>query len=613
MGKPIANPYLVDNWYILSLGEKPVGYYHETITRSGKEVNSAIHMLMRISRLGSEAVLDSRQVFKEDLQGNLQSVRSELLFSKAPSITTAYIRQGVIHVVNEAGGKASSADVFYTGALSGNEGIRLLTLKTLSRVGDSLAYQVFIPDFGKVFKGVRKYTGMEQVELNGKITNVMKVKDTFEGLPTVRESWLDPEGRLLKSSEPNPFGQMTLVRSSETAARTIAAMKTELSEDQYAAAVTRSNVRLPQPRALESVTVKITQNVPGAGLPDFSGSYQQVIRKSKDEVVLKIRTPAPGEMKEPLTTLQREEYLGSSFFINKDDTMAVQLTRQITGSETDYWRKVILIRDWVNTNMTFNAGITMAPSSEVLRNLEGTCVSFATITTTLCRAAGIPSRYLMGLIYVDGIWGGHAWAEVYIQNSWIPVDAAMPGPGGVADASRIFFARTSVKNGLGETMVAGSQVYANVTMEVLSYTLAGREFQAIGDLYHVDAEGYHNAGLGISMKTLAGFTFGSLDKVYPESILFSMDNDQAGQSVKLYQEFVTPRRSLEAILQQYAGETGPAEETICRGNRALKVASDERAVLAVASGNDVYVLVTSGASAGETLQKAIANFIFGKF
>lgn len=156
-GKLIANPYPVNNWYILSLGGKPVGYYHETITLSGHEVKSAVEMLMRISRLGSEAIPDSRQVFNEDLQGNLQSVQSELLFSKEPSVSTAYIRQGVIHVVNEAGGKASSADVSYTGALSGNEGIRLLTLKTLNQVGDSLAYQVFIPDFGGVFKGVRKH------------------------------------------------------------------------------------------------------------------------------------------------------------------------------------------------------------------------------------------------------------------------------------------------------------------------------------------------------------------------------------------------------------------------------------------------------------------------
>ncbi|ODS86552.1 MAG: hypothetical protein ABS46_01050 [Cytophagaceae bacterium SCN 52-12] len=281
-----------------------MGYYHEAITHSDDEVKSVIHMLMRISRLGSEAVIDSRQVFNEDLQGNLKGVRSELLFSKEPSTSTAYIRQSVIHTVNEAGGNASSAEVFYAGVLPGNEGIRLLTLKTLSRVGDSLAYQVFIPDLGRVFKGVRKYTGMEQVELNGKITNAMKVKDTFEGFPIVRESWLDPEGRLLKSSEPNPFGQMTLALSNETSARAIAAMEIELSENQYAATLARSNVRLTQPRVLESVTLKITQNVPGAGLPDFAGSYQQVIRKSKDEVILQIRKPVPGEMR-----AGRPEYL----------------------------------------------------------------------------------------------------------------------------------------------------------------------------------------------------------------------------------------------------------------------------------------------------------------
>ena len=69
----------------------------------------------------------------------------------------------------------------------------------------------------------------------------------------------------------------------------------------------------------------------------------------------------------------------------------------------------------------------------------------------MCRAAGIPARVAVGVVYVDS-WqnltnqfGGHAWTQVYIgqdTGKWIDMDAAFKsagrqgfGPGHIALAT----------------------------------------------------------------------------------------------------------------------------------------------------------------------------------
>jgi transglutaminase-like putative cysteine protease len=46
----------------------------------------------------------------------------------------------------------------------------------------------------------------------------------------------------------------------------------------------------------------------------------------------------------------------------------------------------------------------------------------------LCRAAGVPARTALGLVYVDDggkkpVLGFHMWTEVWVQGQWLGLDA----------------------------------------------------------------------------------------------------------------------------------------------------------------------------------------------
>ncbi len=602
-----------DRWYILTIGTKPSGYYHETIVNSDSIASCQNEFIVRISRLGSETVMNSKQFTTEDRQGNLKNLTSELLYSKQLNSSTAIILPGVIRLTSQAGGKESTRDISYSGKLVGSEEIRRLTNDNLKKMGDSISYQIFFSEFGMLSTGKRKFIGFEDLVLNGIHIRAKRVKESFAGLPTLRDLWLDEDGWVLKSSEPGPFGETMMMLSDKATTIALSTTKTELSEDQYNATIARANVRLPQAREMESMTLKITQNKPGIGMPDFSGSYQTVLEKKNNHVILKIDRPVIGNIKEPLTANEKAEYLESGYYIDKDDTVAQRLAKEITGNEKNLWKKVVLLRDWVNVHMKFNAGIVMAPSSEAIRNLEGTCVSYATVLTTLCRATDIPARYLMGFVYFDGMWGGHAWVEVYINDSWIPVDAAAPSPGGIADASRFYFMRNSVKNGMGEFMIGGSQLYSNVSIEIINYTVNGHTLKAPHAVYEVNESQYTNAGLGITMKSMDGFKFSSTDKVYPETILFSLEKPSAKQAINFHVKFTTPRSSAGDEVRKLVSDKDSIKRTTYQGTDVIVSETPTKAVMAIPNGNDIYLFVSTGPGATENLKNAMKRFTFRKF
>ena len=105
------------------------------------------------------------------------------------------------------------------------------------------------------------------------------------------------------------------------------------------------------------------------------------------------------------------------------------------GDEKDPWRKAQRIEKWVHEHMKPNAEVNFAPASQVLRDLQGDCRQHAMLTAALCRAAGVPARTAIGLVYVNDpdrgpVLGFHMWTEVWIAGQWLMLDAVL-GQGNV--------------------------------------------------------------------------------------------------------------------------------------------------------------------------------------
>ncbi|HKB00673.1 MAG TPA: transglutaminase-like domain-containing protein [Gemmataceae bacterium] len=133
------------------------------------------------------------------------------------------------------------------------------------------------------------------------------------------------------------------------------------------------------------------------------------------------------------------EFLRSNYFINSDDAEVKKLATRAVGRETDPWKKAQKIEGFVREFMR-PADYTeaMAPADHVAKTRTGDCTEYAMLTAAMCRAAGVPSRTAIGLVYVNNLLGRpalafHMWTEVHVNGQWLGLDATLGrgsiGPG----------------------------------------------------------------------------------------------------------------------------------------------------------------------------------------
>jgi hypothetical protein len=124
----------------------------------------------------------------------------------------------------------------------------------------------------------------------------------------------------------------------------------------------------------------------------------------------------------------KEEYLKTCQWINSDDATVKRHTRLAVGPAIDPWEKAKRIEKWVHNRMQVSFTEEFAPASEVAKSLRGDCRQHSLLATAMCRAAGVPARTALGLVYADDRQRGpvmafHMWTEVAIRGQWIPIDA----------------------------------------------------------------------------------------------------------------------------------------------------------------------------------------------
>ena len=62
----------------------------------------------------------------------------------------------------------------------------------------------------------------------------------------------------------------------------------------------------------------------------------------------------------------------------------------------------------------------LTTASDVMRHRKGVCQDYAHLMTALCRMAGMPARYVCGLMKGEG--QTHAWVEVHDGQCWYAFD-----------------------------------------------------------------------------------------------------------------------------------------------------------------------------------------------
>jgi hypothetical protein len=367
-----------DFWYVIQIAGQPVGYIHEETKVQGQGLNTDSDMRIVLNRLGSRVEIGFLSASEETPEGRLRRIRYEMTASNQATKSEAVVREGVIEIRNESGGKTYSSTLNYTGELYGPEGIRRLTAAGLRNPGDKVSIQTYVAEASLIGKMSRTVLSRETVKIGNREIPALKVEEVLEGMPIKRTGWLDEQGNLLRQEEPGPFGVIEVWRSEKPAALAAAAGG-ELPQEVYKSSIVRSNIRLPRTLPIDYLKLKLIHRNPELGWPDLEIAGQKILSQSEREVILEIRRPEvpPGTVFPVAKTEVNSQYLEPNAYIQSDDAEILRLARELVGGERDAFRAALELERWVAGNMNFDLGIVFAPATEIIRNRRGTCVGYA--------------------------------------------------------------------------------------------------------------------------------------------------------------------------------------------------------------------------------------------
>jgi len=610
----VSLPAAAEQWYVVSIAGQPVGSVQEVVSVEGEGSRAESRLRMVLNRLGSRVEMATASEIQESGDGRLRKASLELRMSSQATSTTVEVEGGALRIRSQAGGKSFDRTVEIPGDLLGPEGLRKTTLARLKQVGDSFQALTFSPELASIVTVTRTAVGAETVASEGRDVPALRVEEQTSGLPVKRVLWLDAEGRLLASEETGPFGSMRIFRAAAATARRIGEEGGELPDESYSGTIVRTQIRIPEARRTERLELRLLHRNPDLGWPVFERPGQKVVAKTDRSLVLEVTRPRPVHglsFPVPATDASRE-YLEPNSYVQSGDPELRAKALEIVGGEKDLFRAALRLERWVAESMSMDLGIAIAPSVEIFKNRRGTCVAYATLLATLARAAGIPSRLVLGYVYVDGMFGGHAWTEILAGEHWLPLDAAIVAAG-TADAARFAIMVSSLKDGPG--LLSGGpalQVFGQIDARVLGYKLEGGERVAVAEdarPYTVVDDVYRNTGLGIEWRKPEGFRFVDLDGVWPVSTLAGIVGTN-GEKVILESRSRKPWEHSEAAAWHRLESVVPSGRRgrmTVAGRTAYFVEEGGRAAVAIPGPEGVWVLRAEGPEAMSLVRRVAAG------
>ncbi len=277
----------------------------------------------------------------------------------------------------------------------------------------------------------------ELVGAPGRPIPAFRVEMEYSGLRTT--SWVTDTGDVVR--EESPLGLITIRETAERARAMAVPIKVQTDMYDAAAIVPLGRERIDEPRDVRRMRVRLD----GADLSsaEIDGVSQSGTAGSgANGTIIEVRDSRT--LKADAGDRAAGQYLSPEPLIESDDPEIRAETARAIAGLTDRREQAERLTRAVNGMLEKKPTVSIPSAREVLRTKVGDCNEHTALFVAMARAAGIPARIAVGVVFVRGAFYYHAWPEVYIDEGgdrgyWLPVDPTLNEfP---ADATHIRLAR----------------------------------------------------------------------------------------------------------------------------------------------------------------------------
>ncbi|MBN2185220.1 MAG: transglutaminase [Candidatus Krumholzibacteriota bacterium] len=164
--------------------------------------------------------------------------------------------------------------------------------------------------------------------------------------------------------------------------------------------------------------------------------FDQIKSGNSVEVAMKVKVESsairyfifPEKVSDRIPEKIRKAYLADDIKYDIHNPYIQNIIKETVGDEKNLYWKARKLYQYLIDNMEYKlaGGWNTAPT--VLKRKNGSCSEYSFCFIALCRAAGVPARYVGSLVVrgddasYDDVF--HRWNEIYLPGyGWVPVDA----------------------------------------------------------------------------------------------------------------------------------------------------------------------------------------------
>lgn len=396
-----------ERWFAIIMGDEQVGFAQTTVTRTADGYRIASRGSVKMKVMGFSREASSTETYQVTPDLALRSFQAETRIDGSPSAVSGEVTSKGIKVVTHSANGEKERTLKVKGAVYAPHALNLYPLMHGAVPGKSYKIQYLDVEAVKVKQAKVEVIGQEP--LDGK--PVVHLRNNL--YPMVdNDIWVDLAGNVLKESVRDGL-VVTLARDEATARAELAEAAMAKKDLVFDLSLIRVTPPIQHPERLRKLVVRMT------GIPaeqPLSQGTRQHAERMPDGVVFTMPNPAPTAAPPPAEAdVQPGERTPS------DNPEIVARAKAIVGDEKDPAKEAARLAAWVATEIKADVIDSQSPL-ETLQKGRGNCQSHARLYTSLARAAGIPTRFVSGLVYQRDGFLYHSWAESYLNGTWMPID-----------------------------------------------------------------------------------------------------------------------------------------------------------------------------------------------
>lgn len=423
-----------ESWDVVQAQGRRIGYMHVRVEpvkdKSGRQLQRVrVDWSLTFKRGRDVAKITQEYGTIETPDGTILRLDTRTEAGGDTMRTFGDVKDGSMRLTLENHGTKRFEDVPWGDDVRGPYAAELSLSRDKISPGATREIKTYVPDMNKICLTKLAAKDYENVPLGsrGEVRKLLRVEQSLtdlagKALPELDSTlWVDESGQIMKSHTAM-LGGVDIFRTTREGAL---GGDGRAEFDLLAASIIKCP-RIENSDKTRNIVYRVTMDGEDPSVV-FPKDRRQSVKAGADRGTATIEVKSRGAADGEVEDAPDAAFLRANPLINSDDARVIQHMKKAVGREVDPWAKAVAIEHYVATNVADkNFGVAFAAAAQVARNMQGDCSEHSVLVAAMCRAAGIPTRCAVGLVYSPpmGGFGPHMWNEVYVNRRWVAIDAA---------------------------------------------------------------------------------------------------------------------------------------------------------------------------------------------